>query len=59
MKGWTARISSGNITEACEWAQKALKRTASCAGTDREGYKDDQTTSQDFTVQRDKDQRMR
>lgn len=57
--GRTAFASSGNMKKACEWAQKALKMTASGAGTDREGYKDDQKTSQNVMVKRDRDQRVR
>jgi hypothetical protein len=59
VKGRTAFASSGNMEKPFELAQRALKMTAPCARTDREGYTIDQEASQDFMVKHDEDQRMR
>jgi len=47
------------MRKACEWAEKALEMTATCAGIDYEGYKDDQETLQNFVAKRDGGWRMR
>ncbi len=53
MQGRTAFASSGSVEKPFELAQRDLRMTAPCARTDREGYKDDQETSQEFMVKRD------
>jgi len=53
VKGRTAFASSGSMEKPFELAQRDLRMTAPCAGTDREGYKADQERAQEFMVKRE------